>query len=72
MEMPSQQDDQAVAETMIKIHGAYAIREAEALLHYSAALGDRDGAAKWLRVMALVEFSELRRPRSHRGNSLAA
>ncbi len=51
--------EQSLAETMIKLHGARAIREAEGLLHYNAALGDRDGASKWMRVMVLIEFGDI-------------
>ena len=51
--------EKSLAESMIKIHGARAIREAEGLLHYNASLGDRDGASKWLRVMTLIEFGEI-------------
>ena len=57
--LSAQPTEQALAETMIKLHGARAIREAEALLHYNAALGDREGAAKWMRVLVLIEFGDL-------------
>jgi hypothetical protein len=59
----AQPHEQSLAETMIKLHGARAVREAEGLLHYNASMGDRDGASKWLRVMALIEFGELRNDR---------
>jgi hypothetical protein len=55
----AQPTEQSLAETMIKLHGVRAIREAEALLHYNAALGDREGASKWMRVMVLIEFGDL-------------
>ena len=55
----AQPTEQSLAETMIKLHGARAIREAEELLHYNASLGDRDGASKWMRVMVLIEFGDL-------------
>ena len=45
---------------MIEIHGARAIAEAQSFLYRSAHLGDRDTASQWLRVMSLIEFSELR------------
>jgi hypothetical protein len=57
--MSAQPTEQSLAETMIKLHGARAVREAEALLHYNASLGDRDGASKWMRVMVLIEFGDL-------------
>ena len=57
--LSAQPTEQALAETMIKLHGARAIREAEGLLHYNAALGDREGASKWLRIVVLIEFGEL-------------
>ncbi len=57
--LSAQPTEQALAETMIKLHGARAIREAEELLHYNAALGDREGASKWLRIMVLIEFGEI-------------
>lgn len=53
-------DDLALAESMIEIHGARAIAEAQSFLYRSAHLGDRDTASQWLRVMSLIEFSELR------------
>jgi hypothetical protein len=53
-------DDLALAESMIEIHGARAVSEAQGFLYKSAHLGDRDMASQWLRVMSLIEFSELR------------
>jgi hypothetical protein len=55
----AQPDEQSLTQTMIRIHGARAIREAEALLNYHASLGDRDGASKWLRIMTQIEFGDL-------------
>ena len=58
--LASKQDDLALAESMIEMHGARAISEAQSFLYRSAHLGDRDTASQWLRVMSLIEFSELR------------
>jgi len=45
---------------MIEMHGPRAVSEAQSFLYRSAHLGDRDTASQWLRVMSLIEFSELR------------
>jgi hypothetical protein len=58
--LASKQDDLALAESMIEMHGPRAISEAQSFLYRSAHLGDRDTASQWLRVMSLIEFSELR------------
>jgi len=58
--MPVPRDDLALAESMIEMHGPRAVSEAQSYLYRSAHLGDRDTASQWLRVMSLIEFSELR------------
>jgi hypothetical protein len=55
-----QDDDLDLADSMIEMHGACAISAAENFLHRSAHTGDRKAASQWLRVMSLIEFSELR------------
>ena len=57
-------DDLALAEFMIEFHGAKAIAKAEEKLTLKAHAGNRDSAARWLRVMTLIEFTELRAARS--------
>jgi hypothetical protein len=54
------ENDLDLADSMIEMHGARAISEAETFLYRSAHTGDRDGASQWLRVMSVIEFSELR------------
>lgn len=54
------ENDLDLANSMIEIHGARAISEAEIFLYRSAHTGDRDAASQWLRVMSVIEFSELR------------
>ena len=53
-------EDLAVVHSMIRLHGAHAITKAEKLVHINASIGNSASAAKWLRVMTLIEFSELR------------
>ena len=53
-------DDLDLADSMIEMHGARAISEAESFLYRSAHTGDRDAASQWLRVLSVIEFSELR------------
>jgi len=53
-------EELALADAMIEIHGARAISKAEEFLNYSAETRSRESASKWLRVMVLIEFSELR------------
>ena len=57
-------DDVALAEFMIEFHGAQAIAKAEEKLNVKARAGNRDSAARWLRVMTLIEFTELRPARA--------
>jgi len=52
--------DLKLAQAMIRKHRSRAITEAEIRLNESAQRGDRAGASKWMRVMAVVEFSVLR------------
>lgn len=54
------EDDLGLADSMIEMHGARAISEAESILYRSAHTGDRDAASQWLRVLSVIEFSELR------------
>ena len=58
--MSMQAEDQALAESMIELHGNRAIAKAEELITINASTGNRDAASKWLRVMVLIECSELR------------
>ena len=60
LRMSAPRDDLALAESMIEMHGPRAVSEAQSFLYRSAHLGDRDTASQWLRVMSLIEFSELR------------
>jgi len=53
-------EERELAHAMIEMHGAKAIAKAEQFLHYSAETRSRESASKWLRVMVLIEFSELR------------
>lgn len=55
-----QDDDLDLSGSMVEMHGADAIAEAQYFLHRSAHTGDRKAASQWLRVMSLIEFSELR------------
>lgn len=59
--MSREQDEQALAELMIDMHGARAIDKAQDFLYGQASIGNGRAAAKWLRVMALIEFSDLQR-----------
>jgi hypothetical protein len=52
--------DLKLANSMIRKHRSRAIAEADLRLRDCAERGDRTGAAKWMRVMAVVEFSVLR------------
>lgn len=61
--MSSDQEEQALAELMIDMHGARAVDKAQDFLYGQASIGNGRAAAKWLRVMALIEFSDLRRTR---------
>lgn len=56
--MPATAEDLAVANSMITVHGAQAISKAQALVHANARVGNGLAAAKWLRVMTLIEYSE--------------
>ncbi len=62
--MSSDQDEQALAELMIDMHGARAADKAQDFLYGQASIGNSRAAAKWLRVMALIEFSDSQRTRS--------
>jgi hypothetical protein len=57
--LPASAEDLAVAQSMVHIHGAQAITRAEALVHANASVGNASSAAKWLRVMVLIEYSSL-------------
>ena len=52
--------DLKLAYSMIRKHRSRGISEAEIRLRECAERGDRAGASKWMRVMAVVEFSVLR------------
>lgn len=52
--------DLKLANAMIRKHHSRAISEAETHLRECAKRGDVTGAAQWMRVMAVVEFSVLR------------
>jgi hypothetical protein len=56
----AEKDDLALADLMIEMHGPRAISEAQISLEKYAVMGNRDAASKWLRVMSLIEFAELR------------
>jgi hypothetical protein len=62
--MSNDQDEQALAELMIDMHGAKAIGKAQDFLYGQASVGNGRAAAKWLRVMTLIEFADLRRAKS--------
>lgn len=53
-------EDLALAQSMIKSYGSRAVVAAEEQLVINASIGNRVSASKWLRVAALIEFSELR------------
>lgn len=59
--MSSDKDEQALAELMIDMHGARAVDKAQDFLYGQASIGNGRAAAKWLRVMALIEFNDPRR-----------
>ncbi|MEO8301620.1 MAG: hypothetical protein ABI608_07495 [Rhizomicrobium sp.] len=59
MFIPSEADLN-LADSMIEMHGARAVSEAQCFFDKSARTGDRDAATQWFRVMSLIEFSELR------------
>jgi hypothetical protein len=61
--MSAEKDEKALAELMIDMHGASAIDKAQDFLYGQASLGNGRAAAKWLRVMALIEFAGPRRAR---------
>lgn len=61
--MSTDKDEQALAELMIDMHGASAIDKAQDFLYGQASLGNGRAAAKWLRVMAIIEFAGPRRAR---------
>ena len=69
--MSSDKDEQILAELMIDMHGASAIDKAEDFLYSQASIGNGRAAAKWLRVMTLIEFSDLRRTKPGPARSLA-
>ncbi|HWU54383.1 MAG TPA: hypothetical protein VN175_02695 [Rhizomicrobium sp.] len=56
--MPNEKDEQVLAELMIDMHGAQAIKKAQEFLYGQAMIGNAPAASKWLRVMTLIEFSE--------------
>jgi len=49
-----------LAESIMEIHGARAIAKVRELLDINAGTGNREAAAKWMRVLALIEYSDLR------------
>jgi hypothetical protein len=67
--MSSDQEEQALAELMIDMHGAKAVDKAQDFLYGQASIGNGRAAAKWLRVMALIEFNnpERTKPEPARG-----
>ena len=67
--MSNDKDEQALAELMIDMHGAGAINKAQDFLYGQASIGNGRAAAKWLRVMALIEFADSERTRSQPARS---
>ena len=57
--MSHEKDEQILAELMIDMHGAQAIHKAEEFLYGQAMIGNGPAASKWLRVMTLIEFSDI-------------
>ena len=58
--MSNDKDEQTLADLMIDMHGAKAVDMAQDFLYGQASLGNGRAAAKWLRVMALIEFADPR------------
>jgi len=58
--MSVEAEELVLAESIMEIHGARAIAKVRELRDINAGTGNREAAAKWMRVLALIEYSDLR------------